>query len=293
MGEFLCAKQQLELGLSFYDRERHRPLASRYAGVDAGVMCRNYLGLTLWYLGYPEQALTQGKEALTLGRELSHPNSLDVARFFYASVRHLRRDWDARTTEEGIERWIASIAAQGDGASEVLAIVTMVRGWAMALQGHEEGLAQIQKGLAARRATGAQVGQPRDLYLLAEALLATGRLQDGLRALTEALAIANDHDDRFYEAEIHRLSGELLLRQNDSDTATARNCFERAIEIGRKQGAKSFELRATMSLARLLRDTDRRDEAGKILAEIYNWFTEGFDTGDLKDAKALLRELSS
>jgi class 3 adenylate cyclase/predicted ATPase len=293
MGELPCAKQQLELALSFYDRERHRPLASRYAGADAGVMCRSYLGLTLWSLGYPEQALAQGKEALTLGRELSHPNSLDVAKFFYADVRHLRRDRDARAVQESAERSIESIVAQGYFASGGSAIATMVRGWAMALQGREEGVAEIQKGLAVRRAAGGEVAQPTYLGMLAEASLATGRLGDGLTALTEALAIANDLEDRWYEAETHRLSGELLLRQNDLDTTAAQNCFERAIEISRKQGAKSFELRATMSLARLLVKQGRRHEARAMLTEIYNWFTEGFDTPDLKDAKSLLDELSA
>jgi predicted ATPase len=119
-----------------------------------------------------------------------------------------------------------------------------------------------------------------------------GRLDDGLSALTESLAIADEHEIRFYEGEAHRLKGELLLRQNDSNAPEAQSCFERAIEIARKQSAKSWELRATTSLARLLGDTGRRAEAHTMLAEIYNWFTEGFDTLDLKDAKALLDELS-
>jgi len=292
MGDLPCAKHQLELALSFYDRERHRSLASRFAGFDAAVMCRSYLGITLWSLGYPEEALTQGKEALALGRELSHPNSLDLAKYFHATVRFWRRDRDARTVQEGVERMIESIAAQGYGASELSAIATIIHGWAVAMQGHEEGIAEIQKGLTACRAAGGQVTQPIYLGMLAEACGATGRLQDGLTALTQALAIANDHEDRWYEAEIHRLSGDLLLRQNASDTTAARNCFEHAIEISRKQGAKSFELRATMSLARLLAKQGGHHEARVMLTEIYNWFTEGFDTADLKDAKALLDELS-
>ena len=121
----------------------------------------------------------------------------------------------------------------------------------------------------------------------------TGRLDDGLSALAEALAAADEHENRFCEAETHRLKGELLLKQDDSNTAEAQNCFQRAIDIARKQSAKSWELRATMSLARLLANQGRRDEARTMLAEIYNWFTEGFDTADLKDAKALLEELSA
>ena len=158
----------------------------------------------------------------------------------------------------------------------------------------QEGIAQIQEGLANARATG-WLGaiRPYWLSLLAEACGETGRLDEGLSALTEALAIADEHENRHYEAEMHRLKGELLLKQDDSNAAAAQNCFERAVEIARKQSAKSLELRATMSLARLLRDTGRRDEARMMLVEIYNWFTEGFDTPDLKDAKSLLEELSA
>ena len=120
----------------------------------------------------------------------------------------------------------------------------------------------------------------------------TDRRDEGLSALTEALVVADEHENRVFEAEAHRLKGELLLRQNDSNAAEARGCYERAIEIARKQSAKSWELRATTSLARLLRDTNGRDEARAMLAEIYGWFTEGFDTADLKDAKTLLDELA-
>jgi predicted ATPase len=129
--------------------------------------------------------------------------------------------------------------------------------------------------------------------LLAEAYREASRLDDGLNALTEALAAADDNEIRFCEAEIHRLKGELLLRQNDSNATEARSCFARAIEIARTQSAKSWELRATLSLARLLDKQGRCDEARTMLADIYNWFTEGFDTADLKDAEALLAELSA
>ncbi len=151
---------------------------------------------------------------------------------------------------------------------------------------------QIQEGLAASRATGAELWRPYFLCLLAEACMETGRLDDGLSALTEALAAADEHEIRHYEAENHRLRGELLLRQNNSNASEAQSCFQRAVEMARKQSAKSLELRATTSLARLLDKQRRRDEARTMLAKIYGWFTEGFDTADLKDAKALLDELN-
>jgi predicted ATPase len=163
----------------------------------------------------------------------------------------------------------------------------------MAKRGHnQEGIAQVREGLAAFRAIGDGVLLPHALCLLAEACGEAGRLDDGLSALTEAIAAADEHGIRQYEAEAHRLKGELLLRRDHSKAAEAQSCFQRAIEIARNQSAKSLELRATMSLARLLAKEGRRDEARAMLAEIYEWFTEGFDTADLKDAKVLLEELA-
>jgi predicted ATPase len=133
--------------------------------------------------------------------------------------------------------------------------------------------------------------RPHVLCLLAEACREKDRLDDGLSVLAESLAAADAQEERHYDAEIHRLKGEFLLRQDQSNAPEAENCFRCAVEIARKQSAKSLELRATMSLARLLAQQGRREEARTMLATIYNWFTEGFDTADLKDAKALLDEL--
>src|SRR5262249_31745160 len=154
---------------------------------------------------------------------------------------------------------------------------TVLRGWAIAELGlKEEGLAQIEKGLAAfSRETGVEAWRPYHLCLLAGACMEAGRLDNGLGALTEALATADEHENRSFEAEMHRLKGELLLKKDHYDSQ-AQSCFERAIAIARKQNAKSWELRATMSLARLLDKEGKRDEARAMLAEIYNWFTEGF-----------------
>ena len=182
----------------------------------------------------------------------------------------------ALSTEHGLPEW--------------LAWANTLRGWAVAVQGHyKEGIAQIQEALVASRATGAGILQPYYLCLLAEACMQANRLDDGLSALTEALAVADKNEERMHEPEIHRLQGEILLRQNNA--AQARECFERALEVARQQSAKSYELRATMSLARLLASQGHRDEARAMLAAIYNWFTEGFDTADLIDAKSLLDEL--
>jgi predicted ATPase len=172
-------------------------------------------------------------------------------------------------------------------------MATTLRGWAMAEQGrNEEGIVQIQEGLAASRTTGAELFMTSYLGWLVEACLVAGRFDDGLNAVAEAQSIADRSEVRVHEAETHRLKGELLLKQDQSNAPEAQRCFERAIETARRQSAKSLELRATTSLARLLAKQGRRDEARAMLGEIYGWFTEGFDTADLKDAKALLDELA-
>jgi predicted ATPase len=286
MGEFLPARELLESAINLDDPERHRPLTFRYG--DAGVRCLSYAAWTLWQLGYPDQALKRGNEALASAQRLSHPFSLAFARNFVGFLRQYRREVCA--AQETAESTIALCAEHG--LTDFLGIATILRGWAMAEQGrNEEGIALIQEGLAAHRATGAQMTRPYFLCLLAEACRETGRLDDGLSALTEALAAADENEIRFYEAETHRLKGELLLKQDDSDAAEAQSCFERAIEIARRQSGKSLELRATMSLARLLAKQGKRYEARTMLAQIYGWFTEGFNTADLKDAKSLLDEL--
>jgi predicted ATPase len=288
-GELLPAREHLEMARSLYDRERHRPLAFSFGGYDAGVNCLSIAAWILWQLGYPDQALKRGNEALALAQTLSHPFSLAFAEYYFGVLHQLRRE--ARAAQEAAEGAIALSAERG--FPDFLARATTLRGWAIAEQGrNEEGVALIREGLAAFRATGAELWRPHFLCLLAEACMEMGHLDDALSALTEALAVADEHEDPHYEAEMYRLKGELLLRQDDSNAPEAQNCFQRAIEIARKQSAKSWELRAAMSLARLLAKQRHREPARTILAEIYSWFTEGFDTADLKDAKALLEALS-
>jgi len=288
MGRLPQAKEHLEMALSFYDPERRRPLAFR-SGVDTGITCLSHAIWTLWQLGYSEQALQRANEAIALGQRLSDPRSLVHAGLFVGVLRQYRREVSA--ARENAEMMIAISAEHG--LTDYSAFATSLCGWAMAEQGRrQEGIAQIQEGLAMSRATGAEILRPYFLSLLAEAYIETGRLDDGMSALTGALEAADEHENRHYEAETYRLKGELVLRRHNSNAAESQRCFQRAIEIARSQSAKSWELRATMSLARLIAWHGRRDEARAMLAEIYNWFTEGFDTADLKDAKALLDELS-
>jgi predicted ATPase len=172
--------------------------------------------------------------------------------------------------------------------------VTILRGAAIGKQrGFEEGIGQMLAGLAANHAMGADMARSNGLMWLAEVYGDAGRFDDGLMALAEAEIVANENEDRQHEADRYRIKGELLLRQNRSRRVEAEHCFRRAIANARNQNAKILELRATVSLSRLLVQQGRRDEARKVLAEIYNWFTEGFDTADLKAAKILLDELGN
>ncbi len=284
-GKWLRARQYLELALSFHDRK-----GSILIGHDAGANCRSYLALVLWALGYPEQALHQGKAAIDLCEALSHPPSLAFALGVVCYFHQYRREVHA--ARQLAERLIALSAEQG--FAHWLAQGRIAHGWALAALGHhEEGIAELGEGLSGFRAIGVEVLRPHDLCLLAEACVEAGRVDDSLHALSEALDVADEHDIRHCEAEIHRLRGESLLKRDDSSIEEAEGCFQRAIEIARRQSARSFELRATVSLGRLLRgDIGRREEMRAMLVQVYDWFTEGFDTADLKDARALIAELA-
>ena len=169
----------------------------------------------------------------------------------------------------------------------------IMRGWALAARGRrEEGIAPMQQGLTALRATGAPLHQTFYLALLAETHGTLHQPEEGLRILSAAFVLVDTHDERWWEAELHRLKGELLLQQSSDNQAEAETCFHKALDIARHQQAKSFELRSATSLARLWQQQGKRQEAYNLLAPVYHWFTEGFDTADLRDAQALLDELT-
>jgi class 3 adenylate cyclase/predicted ATPase len=287
-GELRLAREHLETMLSLYDIERDRPLAFRIS-TDAKQGILSYAGWDLWLLGYPDQAVATGKEAIAFARGLSHPNSLAAAEFFNNIVQMYRRE--ARAVKETAERLIAFSSEQGIGNWHLFS--THHRGWAIAEQGrYEEGIALMREALVMAHGAGADIGRTNLLCVLAEAYMKAGHLDDALDTVNEALAAVDQQEERHHEPDIHRVKGEVLLRRDRSNTPEAEECFRQAIEIARKQMAKSLELRATTSLARLLEEEGRRDEARTMLATIYNWFTEGFDTADLKDAKALLHQLA-
>jgi tetratricopeptide (TPR) repeat protein len=241
---------------------------------------------TFWLAGYPDQALGRSREALAVAEKLSHVYVLAVTRlfcgYFCANCRYIQAALGH--AEAGI------VLAAEYGFSVLLPQMMIQQGWALVHLGAvEEGLDQISQGMAI------PVGVTRHLFrhLLADVCLSAKRPDDGLRAVSEGLRDLEGGKRHWDHAELYRLKGELLLLQNASAATEAESCFREAIEIARRQQAKSWELRATMSLARLLEKQGRRDEARAMLAEIYNWFTEGFDTADLKDAKTLLDELGT
>ncbi|NNG06407.1 MAG: hypothetical protein HKM90_01630 [Desulfobacteraceae bacterium] len=174
-----------------------------------------------------------------------------------------------------------------------MAYGTLLRGWAIAAQGEgAEGIAQVRQGVVAHQATGAELHVPYFLSLLAEAYGEVGQPEEGLTLLVEALDRVNKTEERNWEAELHRRKGELLLIQQGQKVREAEECFRKALDTARRQQAKSLELRAAMSLSRLWQQQGKQEEAHQLLAEIYGWFTEGFDTADLKEAKVLLEELA-
>ena len=286
-GALPAARMHLEAGIARYTPDQRRAPAFRM-GQDPGVACRIYAAATLWSLGYPEQALARVHEALALAHELSHPFSLAFARCFAAFVSQFCRDVPAvhahaeatvaLSTEQGFPQW----AVQG----------TILCRWALAMQGQgEEEIAQVRQGIAAYRATGAAVFVPYFYPWLADVSAHLGHVEDGLQALAEAHALVEQHEERWWEAEIARLRGVLLLKHPVTPQEEAETWLRQALDVARRQEAKSLELRAAMSLSRLWQQQGKRDEAYELLAPIYGWFTEGFDTADLQEAKALLEEL--
>ena len=288
LGALPAARQHLEEGIARYTPDQRRAPVFRI-GQDPGVACRAYAALTLWLLGYPDQALARLHEALALAHALSHPYSLAFARCWAAFVSQFRRDVPA--VHEQAEAAVALATEQGFPLWAALG--TSLRGWALAMQGQgEEGLAQVRQGIAAWRATGAALLVPYFCTLLAEVSAHLGHTEDGLQALAEAHTLVEQHEERWWEAEIYRLRGVLLLRQPGTPQAEAETWLQRALDVARRQEAKSLELRAAMSLARLWQQQGKRTEARTLLTPIYGWFTEGFDTADLQEAKTLLEELA-
>jgi predicted ATPase len=299
-GEFTLARAHLEQDLALDHPQRRHSHAALY-GLDPGIACLSHAAWTLWVLGYPEQALKRASQALAVAQELSHPLSVAWAQWCAGVLHRYRQERQAAqaqaealiilSTEQEFPHWVV--------------LGTLLRGWAVAGQGQqrEEAIAPMRQSLATWRAMGAELDRPHCLALLAEAWGTMGQPEEGLVVLDEALTAVQRTGEHYCEANLYRLKGELSLQHPSLPstasaprprvpTPQAEACFHKAIDIARRQSAKSFELRAAMSLARLWQQQDKRAEAYELLAPIYGWFTEGFDTVDLQEAKALLEALA-
>src|SRR5262249_21497647 len=287
MGTVAAAQTHFAQGIALYDPQQHRASAFRY-GEDMGVACHIFSAFALWYLGYPDQGLARSRDALRVAQRSVHPFSLSFVLSWMAQFHQYRRE--ARCTHEYAEPAIRLATEQGFPVW--MKVSAMLCGWALVHQGQaQEGMAQLTQAVMTYRTIGSELARPYFLTLLAEAHHLQGEAAAGLTVLTEALALVDTTGERWYEPELYRLKGGLLLQQHVDNQAEAESCFHHALEIARHQQAKSFELRTATSLARLWQQQGKRQEASDLLAPVYGWFMEGFDTPDIQDAKMLLEEL--
>ena len=303
LGELPQSRACLEQGISLYDPAQQRSILY---GLDPGSATRSFTAMTLWLLGYPDQARERIREAHSMAQESDDLHGLTHALCFAAWISSFRRE--AHLVHERAAATIALSTEQGFPLH--LAIGHIFQGWSLTEQGKEaEGIAQMQQGLTGWSAIGAELCFPCFTALLADGYGKVGRTEEGLALLAEAMDVADKSGARFWNAEVSRLRGELTLQKEFNvqgstfkvtDTRSllpdpqgeAEACFLKAIAVARKQQAKSLELRAAMSLAHLWQAQAKPTEARALLAPVYEWFTEGFDTKDLQEAKALLNELT-
>jgi predicted ATPase len=288
VGQHGRASSEGQKGLALYDPKAHGTHAYRY-GVDSGVALGVYTAWTSWFLGFPTAALEGAEDAGTRALASGHPYTLAQALVFTCYVHQSRRD--PQKTMELADSALSVTKEQGFPVWA--ALMTILRGWSLAEQGDRSGgLSELHRGLAAYRSTGAEVAETYLLSLLAEAEGAVGDSDQALATVDEALQLAGTTGVRCWEPELHRLKGQLHLQGERANARAAEDSFRKAIEVAQEQEAKSWQLRAATSLARLWAEHGKRAQARDLLASVYDWFTEGFDTADLKEAKALLDELA-
>jgi predicted ATPase len=287
-GDIAEGRAHLDQAIALYDPAEHRPLATRF-GQDVGVVALSFRSFALWLLGYPEAALRDTDDALKNAREMGQAATLMYA-LAHAAIPYTLCGNRAAAAAHAQE--LVALAEE-KGAPFWKAFAMMNQGSVLALAGKaSDATEMLISGIAAWRTTGATIWLPLYLPHLARAHAELGQFEEAWRCIGEAMTAAETTKEKCCEAEIHRTAGEIALMSPAPDVAKAQAHFERAIAIARAQKAKSWELHAATSLARLWRDQGKRDKAGALLAPVYNWFTEGFDTLDLKEAKALLDELT-
>ena len=286
VGDFAAAVAHTQRATELYDPEQDRQLALAHGGYDPTMACRLFGAHALWYLGYPDRGLQQCEDAMTFARALDHPPTL--AFVSQIALHHYLRG-EAAPAQSHAQSAL-DLALQHD-FKFWLSHATISHGWATASRGHIEGIDEMRRGIDAYRATGAELEGPLWAAMLADALLRHDRIEDALAVVDDALTKVSGTGVRLHLGELHRLHGVALV-QSGAPPHEAQATFQRALDVAQGQGAKSLELRAAMSLARLWRDQGKPQQARELLAPVYDWFTEGFDTRDLKEAKALLEELA-
>jgi serine/threonine protein kinase/predicted ATPase len=288
LGEPATTREHMEQAEILYDPRRHKSHTFMF-GQDVGVACKAFGGMALWLLGYPDRAVQKVHEAVTLSHELAQPSSQVLALHFAAMLHQCRRQ--PRAALDYAEQSVAISAEHGFSFWHAGGLV--LRGWALSECGSgAEGMAVLRQGLEAWLATGSATYETYYLALMAEILGKQGQREEELKFLEDALTLVEQTGERFFQAEIHRLHGVWLLRAAGDGPTRAETCFGQALAVARRQGAKSLELRAEMSLSRLYQRQGRLDEARRMLEESYGWFTEGLDTSDLREAQMLLEEIS-
>ena len=288
-GDIAQGRAHLDQAIALYDPAEHRPLATRFSA-DAKVVVLCFRSLACWMLGYPEAALADAERALNYARKIGQAATLLLALFVtsmtfaycggYATAKAETDELAALAGEKGTLFWKAlGMLQQGSLFVE--------------LGKASDAVQIIMAGITACQSMGTTAFEPRTLSFLASAHAELGDLDDARRCVGEAMTAADTTKERWWDAEVNRIAGEIAIESPEPDTSKAQEYFQRALEVARQQQAKSWELRAAMSMARLWRDQGRPQQARELLAPVYGWFTEGFDTRDLKEAKALLEELAS
>jgi predicted ATPase len=289
MGEFVKSREHFDQAIALYDPAKHRTFATRF-GTDTRVSVLSSRSWTLWALGYPNAALEDTDQALKDAREIGQAATLMHALVFACWTHICCGNYAAAETQADE---VIALADQ-KGTMFWKALGMLGQGSVFALTDKVSDAAQvIAAGLTALQATGAATFVPWHQTYLARAYMAAGQFPDAWRCIREGMKAMENRKDKWFEAEVHRVAGELALASLEPNAAKAEQYFEHALAVARQQQAKSWELRATMSLARLWRDQGKVQQARELLAPVYGWFTEGFDTRDLKEAKALLEELAS
>ena len=284
-GDFVHGKEHYDRALAIYDPAEHHPLTTR-SGRDIGVALLSFRSGCVWQLGYPTASRSDAERAVNKARETGHAATLMYALSRAADTYTFCGDYVAAHAQ------LDELMALADERGKALG--TAMRGWLFASTGNaSDAVRAINSGITSLRSTGTTLYEPRHLRYLAMAYAGLGQFDDAWHCIHDAIEKIERSKERWCEADVHRIAGEIALKSPEQDVAKAEAYFDRALAVSRQQQAKSWELRAAMSMARLWRDQGKREEARELLAPVYGWFTEGFDTLDLKEAKALLDELSS